>query len=360
MRPTRVEIDLGALRHNLGVARAAAPGARTMAAVKADGYGHGLVRVARALEGSTDALAVACIEEALTLREAGIDSTIVLLEGFFRPEELPLLQAHRIESVVHHQGQLDLLANSVLNGAVRVWLKVDSGMHRLGFAPEAVPHAWERLQQCGAAVPVGFMTHLACADDRGDGTTVKQLALFRNATEGLGGMHSIANSAGLLGWPASHAHWSRPGVMLYGVSPFLGGRGPEEGLRPAMTFRSELIAINHLREGDAVGYGGTWVCPEPMPVGVIAAGYGDGYPRHAPSGTPVLVNGQRVPLVGRVSMDMLTVDLRTLPDASVGDPVTLWGQELPVEEVAEAAGTIGYELLCGITPRVRRIELESE
>ena len=359
MRATRVEIDLGALRHNLGRAREAAPGTRTMAAIKADGYGHGLVRVARALQEDADALAVACIDEALSLREEGVEGTIVLLEGFFQAEELPLFRDLGLEAVVHHPRQLELLEQARLDGGVRVWLKVDSGMHRLGFLPEAVPAAWERLLRCQAADPVGFMTHLARADDKADPATGEQLAAFHRATGELGGLHSVANSAGVLGWPETHGHWNRPGIMLYGVSPFLGGRGPVEGLKPAMTLRSELIAVNHLRQGDAVGYGGTWVCPEPMPVGVVAAGYGDGYPRHAPSGTPVLVNGRRVPLVGRVSMDMLSVDLRSQPEAAVGDPVTLWGEGLPVEEIADAAGTIAYELLCGITQRVQRIERES-
>jgi len=313
MRASRVEIDLGALRHNLNCARRAAPQSRIMAAIKANGYGHGLVRVAGTLEPEADALAVACVNEALALREAGIKVPIVLLEGFFAADELPDIQRNGLETVVHHANQLNLLERAKLQAPVKVWLKVDSGMHRLGFLPEAVPAAWKRLRNCTGADVLGFMTHLACADDRADETTGQQLSAFRDATEDLKGLHSIANSAGVLGWPDTHGDWARPGIMLYGISPFLGGRGPDEGLRPAMTFRSELIAVNHLRGGDAVGYGGTWVCPEDMPVGVVAAGYGDGYPRHAPSGTPVLVNGRRVPLIGRVSMDMVTVDLREQP-----------------------------------------------
>lgn len=357
MRATRVEIDLGALRHNLKRARGAAPNSRTMAAIKANGYGHGLVCVASALKGCADALAVACVDEALALREAGIEGPVVLLEGVFHADEVPFLHDHALEAVVHHPWQITLLEQAGLGGPVRVWLKVDSGMHRLGFPPEAVPAAWARLQRCPAVETVGFMTHLARADEREHGATTEQLTQFHRATAGLDGLHSIANSAGLLGWPATHGHWTRPGIMLYGVSPFLGGRGAEEGLKPAMTFRTELIAVNRLRKGDPIGYGGTWVCPEAMPVGVVAAGYGDGYPRHAPSGTPVLLNGHRVPIVGRVSMDMLVVDLRSQPEASIGDSVTLWGEGLPVEEIADAAGTIAYELLCGVTPRVRRIEV---
>jgi alanine racemase len=356
MRATRVELKLAALQHNLAVARRAAPGSRIMAAIKADAYGHGMVTVARAL-GEADALGVASIGEAVALREAGIDATVNLLEGFFHADELALIQQHRVTTVVHHPEQLAMLEQARLTTPVQVWLKVDSGMHRLGFQPEHVQAAWTRLGNIPQVQRCGFLTHLANADDRGDPTTRRQLETFAAATAGLGGERSVANSAGLLGWPASHTEWARPGIMLYGVSPFIGRVGAQDGLEPVMTLRSELIAVNRLKRGDPVGYGGTFVCPEDMPVGVVAAGYGDGYPRHARTGTPVLVNGKRVPLVGRVSMDMLGVDLRTQPDARVGDPVVLWGEELPVEEVAECADTIAYTLLCGITPRVTRVIL---
>ncbi|MCK9531387.1 MAG: alanine racemase [Gammaproteobacteria bacterium] len=357
MRATRVELKLSALRHNLQMARRAAPHSRIMAAIKADGYGHGMVRVARALGAATDALAVASIGEAVALREAGIETPIALLEGFFHADELALIQQHRVTTVVHHHEQLAMLEQAPLNTPVQVWLKVDSGMHRLGFLPEHVQEAWARLGRIAGVKRLGFLTHLANADDRSDPATTRQLQAFAEATVGLEGLRSVANSAGVLGWPASHTEWARPGIMLYGVSPFVGRVGMQEGLEPVMTLRSELIAVNHLKRGFPVGYGGTWTCPEDMPVGVVAAGYGDGYPRHARTGTPVLVNGKRVPLIGRVSMDMLTVDLRSQPDARVGDPVVLWGDELPVEEVAECAGTIAYTLLCGITPRVARVEI---
>ncbi len=356
-RATRVSVDLGALRHNLEVARRAAPRSRVMAAIKANGYGHGLVRVARALAGA-DAFGVACINEALELRAAGIDRPICLLEGFFHADELPLVDDLELEIVLHHGTQLDALEAFRPLRPLRVWLKVDSGMHRLGFAPDRVDLVWERLAAMPQAQVAGCMTHLAGADDRNSAATRHQLELFAQATSGLPGERGIANSAGVLGWPESHTDWVRPGIMLYGVSPFLGGRGPQHELRPVMTLQSELIAINRLKRGDAVGYGGTWVCPEDMPVGVVAIGYGDGYPRHAPSGTPVVINGHRVPLIGRVSMDMITVDLRQLPAARVGDPALLWGAGLPVEEIAEHAGTIAYELLCGITQRVRCVEVE--
>ncbi len=360
MRGTRVVIDLAALRHNLARARRAAPNSRVLAAIKANGYGHGLIRTARALSDA-DALGVACIDEAIELRLAGITAPITLLEGFFHADELPLIARDGFETVVHHPHQIQLLERARLTTPVPVWLKVDSGMHRLGFPPEAVQEAYSRLAACpSVAAVIGCMTHLARADERDSAATPRQLEIFRSATDGLGGERSIANSAGLLGWPATHVDWVRPGIMLYGVSPFIGGRGPEDGLEPVMTFRSELIAINRVKKGEAIGYGGTWTCPEDMDVGVVAAGYGDGYPRHAPSGTPVLVNGRRLPLIGRVSMDMLTVDLRGMPEARIGDPVVLWGRGLPVEEIAERAGTIAYELLCGVAKRVEIAEEGTE
>lgn len=360
MRGTRAVIDLPALRHNLRRAREAAPGSRVLAAIKADGYGHGLVRAARALQGGADALGVACLQEARELREAGIRTSIVLLEGFFHPDELPAVIEQGLEVVVHHPVQLQALEACASARPIPVWLKVDSGMHRLGFPPDAVGDAWERLAACPAAAgPVGVMTHLANADDPADPVTEAQLAVFAGAAAACpGAARSVANSAGVLGWPASHGDWNRPGIMLYGISPFPGRTGADEGLRPAMTVHSQLMAVNRLQPGDRVGYGGTWTAPEAMPVGVVAAGYGDGYPRHLPSGAPVLVNGRRVPLIGRVSMDMATVDLRSQPEAQVGDPVVLWGDGLPVEEVAEWAGTIAYELVCGVTHRVARLERE--
>jgi alanine racemase len=358
MRKTQVTINLPALRHNLRKARNSAFNARVMAAIKANGYGHGLVRVARAL-AEADSFGVACLDEAIQLREAGIDKPITLLEGLFHLDELAAVMAHDLELVLHHPHQLGLLEQGMADTPVKVWLKVDSGMHRLGFPPEGIGMLWQRLSRLGERVSfLGFMTHLANADDREDQTTAWQLECFSQALAELPGERSIANSAAILGWPESHSDWVRPGIMLYGASPFLGGRGSEEGLQPVMTLHSELIAINPMKRGDAIGYGGTWRCPEDMAVGVVAVGYGDGYPRHAPTGTPVLINGVRVPLIGRVSMDMITVDLRTLPGAKIGDPVVLWGDGLAVEEIAEMAGTISYELLCGITQRVAVRELD--
>ncbi len=359
-RDTRAVIRLDALQHNLDMARKAAPGARVMAVVKANGYGHGLLRVARAMR-CADAFAVTSLDEAIPLREAGFAHPILLLEGLFEPRELDAFSRYRLDMVVHSDWQLEVILGSRTPRPLSVWLKVDSGMHRLGFAPEAVPAVASRLQASRAVSKhIRFITHLACADDRDDTTTEAQVHAFDRATVGLAGERSIANSAGLLAWPETRGDWVRPGIMLYGASPFVDGRESPQPLRPVMTLGSRLVAINHFRKGDRIGYGGSWACPEDMPVGVVAIGYGDGYPRHAPSGTPVLVGGHRTQLVGRVSMDMICVDLRGIePEVDVGEPVVLWGEGLPVEEVARWSGTISYELLCGLTGRVRFEEISS-
>ncbi|MFO8156471.1 MAG: alanine racemase [Pseudomonadota bacterium] len=356
-RATCAEIDLGALTDNLETARRSAPGQPVLAVVKADAYGHGLVRAAEALHrAGVDALGVASLEEARTLRGAGIEGPVVLLEGFFEATELPALAELGLTPVIHCPWQLEALEAWRAPHPLPVWLKVDSGMHRLGFEPDGLPAVRERLARCPAVAgePV-VMTHLACADEPDRPETGRQLETFRTCVAA-DEVVSIANSAGILGWPEARRGWLRPGIMLYGVSPFaVGVENAAAGeLRPVMTLRSELICVRRLAAGEAIGYGATWRAPEAMPVGVVAAGYGDGYPRHAPSGTPVLVGDHEVPLVGRVSMDMITVDLRAHPDACPGDPVTLWGRGLPVARIAEAAGTIGYELLCHVTPRVPR------
>lgn len=362
-RAARAVIDLDALRHNLQRAHTADPGAKQYAVIKADAYGHGLVPVAQALTAA-DGFAVVTLDEAVRLREAGIRQPILLLEGFFQADELAAIQRHRLDIVVHHEAQLAALeALAPVDDATRlsVWLKIDTGMHRLGFAGSELPAIWHRLTRCAAVQqPPRVMTHLACADDFQHPATQQQLSLFtelltaQDAIQAAGSECSVANSAGILGWMNSHSDINRPGIMLYGVSPFLGETGAARRLRPVMTLRSELIAIKACRQGDAVGYGGTWRCPEDLSIGVVAMGYGDGYPRHAPTGTPVLVNGVSVPLVGRVSMDMICVDLRSQPLAQVGDEVVLWGEGLPAEVVAEAASTIAYELFCGVTARVPR------
>lgn len=346
-------INTDALKHNLGRVRAAAPNSRVIAVIKADGYGHGMVRVAHALSAA-DAFGVARLDEALALREASIAHQILLMEGVSTSQELRTAAQKRLQLVVHNDEQIDLLENVRLATPVQVWLKLDIGMHRLGFLPEQFAQAWQRLNDCNAVSGTPkIMGHFSCADDRNDNTTLEQLAQFERLSEPWQAERSVANSAAILSQPESHYQWVRPGIMLYGVSPFSDGLAESEDLQAAMTLTTQLIAVKHLRQGERIGYGGTWQCPSDMHVGIAAIGYGDGYPRHAESGTPVLIGEQRSQIIGRVSMDMIAIDLRHAPDAAVGDKVTLWGEDLPVEEVAEHAKTIPYELLCGVTRRVR-------
>ncbi|HYW92708.1 MAG TPA: alanine racemase [Gammaproteobacteria bacterium] len=353
----RALVDAAALRHNLARVRRAAPGSAVLAAVKADGYGHGLLRVAHTLSGRVEGFAVARVDEAERLRAAGIVDRIVVLEGAAEPRQVARARTLEVELVVHDRTQLELLEQAASGGPLRVWIKIDSGMHRLGFAPAEVGTVYARLRSLETVVaPIPLLTHLACADIPDRACTDGQIECFMRACEGLDGPRSLANSAGVLGFPGSHADCVRPGIMLYGVSPFEGRHGEQEGLRPVMEFVSELISVKPLQRGGRVGYGGRWAAPVDTRIGVVAAGYGDGYPRHVPDGTPILVNGRRVPLVGCVSMDMLTVDLGPEGDERVGDPVTLWGGGLPVEEIARAAGTIAYDLLCGLGTRRVMVE----
>ena len=355
-RPTSATIHTDALRHNLSQVRIRAPDSRVMAVVKADGYGHGLERVARALAGA-DAFGVAALSDAERLRAAGLSQPIVLLSGFDDDDDLPQLRRLNVETVVHHATQLQMLERAPPGEPIRCWLKLDTGMHRLGFAPEDVREAYARLVAMRAvADDIVLMNHFASSDEFSKPQTREQLRVFAEATAGLPGARSLANSAAVLGWPGAHFDWVRPGGALYGISVVQGKSGADFGLRPAMTLATRLIAVNHIRKGERIGYSATWQCPEDMPVGVAAIGYGDGYPRHVPAGTPVLVNGQRADIIGRVSMDLMTIDLRTQPDAQPGDPVVLWGKGLPVEIIASAAGTIGYEPVCSITRRVRFVE----
>lgn len=348
----RATVDAAALRHNLGRVRATAPGARVMSVIKANGYGHGLVPVARALAGS-DGLAVARLDEGLALRAAGLENTVLLLEGVFSAEQLMVAAAERLDLMVHSVEQLELLEGRAGGAPVAAWIKVDTGMNRLGFRAEQFASAYERLRRIpNVAAEPTLVTHLASADDRDDPKTEVQLRTFAAATTGLPGARSIANSAALLGWPAARADWVRPGLMLYGLSPFGAGTGADLGLRAAMTLRTEVIAIKHVRAGETVGYGGTWRAPRDTRMAVVAAGYGDGYPRSVPAGTPVMVNGRQAPLIGRVSMDMLTVDVTDHVRVATGDPVVLWGEGAPVEAIAALAGTIPYELVCGVSQRV--------
>ncbi len=350
-RPAKVVINLSALRHNFSRIHTLAPDSKIMAIVKADAYGHGITRIAQSLEHA-DAFGVACLEEARELRRANIKQPINLLEGPYAGGELSEIKELGLDIVVHDILQVEMLEQVKLSKAIDVWLKIDTGMHRLGFLPELVEQVITRLQQTNSVKNIRLMTHLASANDRDNPMTSDQLQCFNQFGENQNVEKTIANSAGIMAFPDAHVDWVRPGIMLYGVSPFSDSQGPQEGLRPVMTFQSRLISVKQLKAGEPVGYGATWRCPENMSVGVVAAGYGDGYPRHAKSGTPVLVNGKRVELIGRASMDMLTVDLRKQPQARTGDPVVLWGEELPVEEVAKYAETIPYEVLCAVHKRL--------
>jgi len=352
-------VDLGAIRHNFAQVLHHAPGSKVMAAIKADAYGHGAVAVARALQDDADAFAVACLEEALVLRDAHFGAPIALLEGVLSAEEARLALRHGLQVVVHDHWQLELLEALPAGARISVWFKLDSGMHRLGFPLADVPGLWERVQARAEWEFCGWMTHLACADEPDNPATAQQVAAFEAALAGRPGARSIANSAGLIAWPAARADWVRPGLMLYGASPLPGKTGRDLGLKPAMTVESRLIAARDYPAGAAIGYGGLYRCPERMRIGVAAVGYADGVHRCLPTGTPVIVHGRRVPMVGRVSMDMITLDLREVPEAKIGDPVLLWGDGLPVEEIAALAGTVSYELLCGLTQRVRFVHRDA-
>ena len=356
-RPARALLDARALRHNFDEVRRRAPHAKVMAILKANGYGHGAVWVAQTL-AQADAYGAVSVEEALVLRQAGIAKPICVLEGFFDAAELPLLAHHQLDTAVHSEDQLHALETARLEQPLGVWIKLDTGMHRLGFAPEQFGAVLARLKAVAGVGAIRVMSHFANADDPRDASTQAQIDRFNAhaATSGL--ERSLANSAGIVAWPASHLDWVRPGIMLYGGAPAMGATAQASGLRPVMTLATALIDVAKRKRGDAIGYGGEYRCPEDMPIGVAAIGYGDGYPRRMPAGTPVLVNGQRVPLVGRVSMDMITLDLRSQPAAKAGDPVVLWGEGLPADEVAAAAGTISYELFCHVTARVPRVPVE--
>jgi len=352
MRPTKATVRLGDIAGNYRMAIRLAPGSESIAVIKANAYGHGLVPVAKAL-CDADALAVARIEEAVALRAAGVGQRLVLLEGVFNRNQLELAAANACDLVVHSHEQLELLESFGRNSRFTVWLKIDTGMNRLGFRPEEFSTVLARLRSFHAVrEDLVLMTHLANADVLSSEATSTQLALFEKTTRGVDAERSIANSAGLLSWPQSRAQWVRPGLALFGVSPVAGKTGEQLGLKPVMRLGTELIAIRKVAAGESVGYGSAWSATRDCRIGVAAIGYGDGYPRHLGNGAPVLLGDNRIPLVGRVSMDMITVDLTDHPEARVGDSLTLWGAGLPVEELARLAGTIPYEMLCGVTQRV--------
>lgn len=358
MREACLVINRDALRHNLKRVRELAPHSAVLAMVKADAYGHGVKMVAETLS-DTDAFGVAFLEEALALRDAGITQPVALLEGVFSAAEMAEAVKKSCMVIVHQPEQIVWLEQCQAVGKITVWIKIDTGMHRLGFKPEHVQAAHDRVRAARVTGDVGLMTHFATADMPDRTQTEHQIACFQSVYQSLNCnkenrlLVSLCNSAGILEWPDVQGDWVRPGIMLYGSSPFAAKTAKELGLQPVMTLSSRLIAINEVAQGEPVGYGATWRAERNTRIGVVAIGYGDGYPRHAQSGTPVLVDGHRVPLVGRVSMDMITVDLGTLP-VQVGAPCVLWGEGLPVEEVATAANTLSYELFCKVTARVHR------
>jgi alanine racemase len=347
-RPIQAHIDLSALQNNLRVARRLAS-SRIMAVIKANAYGHGLLRAAEALN-EAEGFALLDVRDAIALREAGFRQTILLLEGFFTPDELPLLAEYELSTVIHSPQQLAMLDAYPRRNTLSVWLKINTGMNRLGFAPEQVPAVMEKLKSHLAVGEVTLMTHFSHADEA-EGVA-EQLERFKGLTATYRVPRSLANSAALLRYPATHSEWVRPGIMLYGASPFADTSAQQFGLHPVMTLTSEIISVRELKTDDRVGYAGLFRADKTMRIGTVACGYADGYPRHAPTGTPILVNGQRTRTLGRVSMDMLAVDLSELPDADAGSRATLWGAGLPVEEVASTAGTVSYELMCALTARV--------
>ncbi|HET6801894.1 MAG TPA: alanine racemase [Casimicrobiaceae bacterium] len=348
-RPIVATVDLAAIAANVAQVRRYAPGTEVMAVVKANAYGHGLLRVLPAL-ADADGLALIELDAALALRAAGYRRPIVLLEGFFENRELEPIGREAIGVVVHDEAQVGQLEGARMERPIDMYVKANTGMNRLGFAPEQVAAICSRLAGAASIASVRLMTHFARADEDDGIAEAKQR--FERATRQLAYRRSLANSAGVVRYSEIGGDGVRPGIMLYGATPFASRSASSLGLAPAMTLTSKLIAVQTLAPGDGVGYGGTFHAPRAMRVGVVACGYADGYPRHAPNGTPVLVGSRRVPMAGRVSMDMLTVDLTGVPDAQVGTDVVLWGEGLPVDDVAMAASTVGYELLCAVAPRV--------
>ncbi len=354
-RPLQAFISLPALRHNYGVAKGTASRSKVLAVVKADGYGHGVERVARALPGA-DGFATLELDGAVRLRESGFKGTILLLEGFFEPDEIEVMSRHGLSTALHSAEQLSMLIAHKPKKPLDVWFKINTGMNRLGFPLASVRACLEKLGASGVASSVTLMTHFANAD--GPEGVEEAMRRFDSVTHGYSFPRSLANSAAIFAHPVSHGDTARLGIGLYGATPFADRSAESLGLRPAMTVTSRLIAIQDLAVGDTVGYGSQFRAERPMRIGVVACGYADGYPRHAPSGTPILVGSSRTRTAGRVSMDMITVDLGPSPEAGVGTPVVLWGEGLPVDEVAMAAGTVGYELLCAVAPRVVMTESE--
>lgn len=354
MRNAHLTINSAALLHNLAQVKHHAPPSKVMAMVKADAYGHGALVVSQILAAHVDALGVAFLAEALALRDAGITCPIAIVEGVFSAAELVLAFEHDFYLVVHQQQQIDLLAQYQGTKKTLIWLKVDSGMHRLGFAPSHVVNAHQQLQLLNCVQEIILTSHFACADDLDSPKTTQQIQVLDELAAQLPPLQrSFANSAAILAWPQSHHQWVRAGIMLYGSSPFANKSAQELNLQPVITLKTQLIAIRNINTGESVGYGGTWQAKRPTRLGVIAMGYGDGYPRHIQPNTPVIINRQRAVIVGRVSMDMMTIDITDI-DTQLGDTVILWGEGLSADVIATYTNTISYELFCQITPRVVR------
>lgn len=354
MNVVTAQIDKQALIDNIKTIKALVPHSKIVAVVKANGYGHGLYLTASTLDPYADAFAAARISEAISLRERGIKKPIILLEGFYEPSDVPLIAKYNLDTAVHDFEQVEAIENADLPDPIRCWMKIDIGMHRLGAAPDEVAEMKLRLEQCAnVRKPLGLISHLSVADTPSEyAYNEEQIDYFFKVAKNFNGELCLGNSAGILRWPKSHTDWVRPGIILYGISPFEGKVGADFGLKPVMTLKSSLIAIRKVKRGAKVGYGAAWTAPYDTVIGIVATGYGDGYPRSAPNGTPVWVNGRIVPTAGHVCMDMLFVDLGPNAQDKVGDKAILWGKEVPVETIAQLCGTIPYELVCRIMPRV--------
>jgi len=362
-RPTRVEINLSALKKNLSQVKAFAPKSKILAIIKANGYGHGIARVAQELS-SADGFGVASIDEGIKLRQNGFLHPILLLEGVFSERELELVFHHRLEMVVHSFYQLEYIESFIPNlkhTQFTIWIKIDTGMNRLGFSPDDMAELINRLSdlniKLGKLIYINWLSHFSSAESSPSFTN-KQIKEFQELTKDVGGEKSLANSAGITLFPESHLDWVRPGIMLYGAESY---KNHLPKTNPVMSFYSKVISLKWIEKGDKVGYDHTWIADRKTLLAVVAVGYGDGYPRHAKNGTPVLIDGEIVPLVGRVSMDIITVDVTDIEKTvCIGSDVTLWGKGLAVDKVASFAGTISYELLCGITERVPKIEIKDD
>lgn len=353
-RPSYIEIDLKAIQSNLSVAKNLAPRSKIVACVKANAYGHGAVEVSKAIGNSADLLGLACLEEALELRSSAIQAPCLLLEGCFDQDEWRTANEAGFSAVIHSPTQLEQFLGLALKEPMDIWLKLDSGMHRLGFAPAEYSLAYQQLEQSNNCRSIVLMSHFACSEELDNPFNDKQISVFSKSTSGLSGEKSIANSAAILTNPNTHLDWIRPGYMLYGNSPMQGEVPESRMLHPVMSFYSEVIALRHIGVGECVGYNHAWCADKPSTIAVVAVGYGDGYPRNAKNGTPVLIDGQPAATVGHIAMDMMLVDVTRMPNAQPGSKVELWGKELPVSRVAEHSGMSGYELLTRLTSRLPR------